>query len=128
MPGAKQKFLKRIWIPVFICGFFIISNVTGSGQATRIIHGMVVDSAGQPVTGAVVTLFNLTDSFKTFTNLQGKYTFGSVRDTAFTIRVESEDFKTFSKRYISHTSGLAILEIIILTRKAPVLLELPVTQ
>ena len=105
----------------------MISTLKISGQSTRIIQGMVVDSAGKPFSAAVVTLYNQTDSFKTVTNLQGKYCFEPVHDTAFIIRVECEDCEAFSKRYVSHSNGLAILDLIILTRKVPVLLELHVT-
>jgi hypothetical protein len=127
MPGVKYVLLKKNWISVLICWVFLLSTLTSSGQPARIIHGMVVDSAGQPFSGAAVTLYNQTDSFRTFTNLQGKYTFGPVHDTAFTIRVEYPDCVTFSKRYVSRTIGLAVMDLIILTRRTPGLLELHVT-
>lgn len=90
-PGARS-----FWLLVVI--LFAISPVLLQAQQNATVTGLVLDEAGRPIAGAVVSLVNHSVGFnRQFkTDADGRYTFVQVKPGAqYVLTVEATDFQTY---------------------------------
>lgn len=85
--------------------------------ATRNIYGIVQDSVGSGVLGAVVSFYSKTDTLKTITDNDGIFNFTNVKSSVFTIKVEALGFvtKVFNGKYNENQTEITLTPIILNT-------------
>src|SRR5262245_38638125 len=71
-----------------------------TAQDTGVVSGIVVDSSGQVVPGATVTLTDeARGDLRTLTsNERGEFSFRAVTPGSYTVKVELTGFRTFERR------------------------------
>lgn len=84
---------------LFILVMAICARYSANAQSSRMIQGVVQDSAGITLPGSSVKLISIFDTLSTATNLQGQFRFPAVKSPKFNITVSSISFETFSKTY-----------------------------
>lgn len=77
----------------------LLTRYSAMAQSSRLIMGVVQDSAGITLPGSSVKLISNVDTFSTATNLDGKFRFPAVKSPTFRLVVSSISFQTFSKEY-----------------------------
>lgn len=73
-------------------------------QTSREVTGVVRDTTGLSVIGASVQLASPQDTLRISTNVDGVFTFRSVKSAQFTISVKSLGYQSFSRRYLYNES------------------------
>jgi len=92
---------------LLLAGIFRNSNAQNS-----VVSGVVLDTAGLPLPGAVVRLKSATDSVGSSADIDGKFTFAKVKYKAFTLSASFIGYDTFTKQYvISKGNTLHITDI-----------------
>src|SRR2546427_8679605 len=90
-------------LPLAACGallFWLGLAAPGAAQDTGVVSGTVVDSTGQIVPGATVTLTNEgTASVRTATSDErGEFAFRALTPGSYTLKVELAGFRTIEQR------------------------------
>lgn len=85
-----------------LTAFFILllaSSVLTANAQNYTVKGMVVDSAGLPLPGALVRINWGTDSTGNASNMDGSFQLSQVKSRAFMLSIAYIGFKTFVKQY-----------------------------
>ncbi|MGM9478173.1 outer membrane beta-barrel protein [Pedobacter sp. GSP4] len=90
-----KVFIKMAWLLLFIAGFY-----SSSSAQNYAIKGTVLDTAGQPLPGAVVRIKSGTDSVGISANPDGTFTFNKVKFKQFTLSAAFIGYDTFVKQYL----------------------------
>jgi len=90
-----RVFTKSIWLLLLMAGFF-----TNSKAQNYTVKGMVLDTAGLPLPGAVVRIKSGTDSMGTSANTDGSFIFGKIKSKQFTLSAAFIGYDTFTKQYL----------------------------
>src|ERR1700748_104506 len=89
--------MKKFFLPLICLLFFITLN--GYAQTARQVHGVVADSTGITIPGAVVRLTSPTDSLNVVTDINGIFTFGAVKAKQFSITFQSIGYEGLKRKY-----------------------------
>ncbi|HKD09187.1 MAG TPA: carboxypeptidase-like regulatory domain-containing protein [Bryobacteraceae bacterium] len=83
----------------FLIGCFSTTSIVFAQSAQAVISGVVTDPAGAAVVGAKVTVTNAATgvSLATTTNASGSYLAPNLKIGAYTVTVEHESFKRYSR-------------------------------
>src|SRR4051812_24811722 len=81
-----------LWIQVKL-----FAQTPAAAISVRQVSGIVLDSADQTVSGAIVTLTSKVDTLKTSTNRDGIFFFSNVKAWEFTLAVSSLGYRNFVK-------------------------------
>src|SRR5882724_190791 len=102
MNGLLFK-LSLVGVLVLFGAFNVLAQTTGSAT----VRGIIKDPKGAVISGAAITLTNegTRDERKSTTNGDGIYVFSSVSPGAYTLKIESENFKTATTQHINIAPG-----------------------
>src|SRR5882724_1079870 len=102
MNGLLFK-LSLVGVLVLFGAFNVLAQTTGSAT----VRGIIKDPKGAVITGATVTLTNegTKDERKSTTNGDGIYVFSSVTPGAYTLKIESANFKSSETPHINIAPG-----------------------
>jgi hypothetical protein len=90
-----RLFTKSILLLLLFAGFF-----TNSNAQMYTVKGMVLDTAGQPLPGAVVRIKSGTDSVGISANPDGSFILGKIKSKQFTLSAAFIGYDTFVKQYL----------------------------
>lgn len=90
-----KVFTKTIWLFLLFAGIF-----SNSFAQNYTVKGIVLDTAGLALPGAVVRIKSGTDSIGTSANPDGTFTFGKVKSKQFTLSAAFIGYDTFIKQYV----------------------------
>lgn len=79
--------------------FFALVVFKGYSQTARQVHGIVADSTGVTIPGAVVKLTSATDSLNVVTDINGVFTFASIKAKKFSLTILSIGFQGLKRNY-----------------------------
>lgn len=110
-----------------ILSFLLILSLHGYSQDKKTIQGVTRDSVGT-LPGSSVKLVSVSDTMATVTDMNGKFTFPSVKANKFSLTVTSIGFKKFIKEYtVDAKKALVTLPPIILKDDSRQLNEVVIT-
>lgn len=94
-----------IKVLLFISTLFVVLMISSTAFAqagSSLIRGIVTDSEGHPVPGAIVTLFDEQKGFSRpyITDDRGNYTFTSIPPGTYRLDIEAKNFKKYSASQI----------------------------
>ena len=92
MKKAITKFCLSTVLLIFI-------SAAASAQFTYSVKGLVQDTAGNSLPGAIVRLISGTDSISTSTNANGAFTLNNVKTLSFSLKAAYIGFKTSVKQH-----------------------------
>src|SRR5262249_19736082 len=74
-------------------------TLAAAQTVTGTISGSVIDTTGNAISGATVTLINerVNDKRTLATNQEGAFIFSTLQPGIYTIRIESQGFRTFQR-------------------------------
>jgi hypothetical protein len=90
-----RVFTKSIFLFLLFAGIFTRSNAQN-----YTVKGMVLDTAGQPLPGAVVRVKSGTDSIGISANPDGSFILGKIKSRQFTLSAAFIGYDTFVKQYL----------------------------
>jgi hypothetical protein len=93
---------------LFLFVIIPLTHFYAAAQSSRLITGVVQDSAGITLPGSSVKLVSSLDTFSTATNLEGIFRFPAVKSQSFRITVSSISFQTFSKEYTADLKSASV--------------------
>lgn len=98
---------------IFIAALFVCFNLAPAlGQSYR-LEGMVRDSSGAMVSGAMVHLQSEAYNAETSTNAGGQFVFSNIPVSSATIEVSADGFSVTRQSWTFGTNGSASIEIIL---------------
>ncbi len=116
--------MKRIFPLFFLLCFFARVH----GQQARLIRGLVLDTAGISIIGAVVKVSTATDSLKTSTNANGVFTFNAVKWPEVNISVSYVGYKNYARSYtLPPGTAVFVPDTIVLHESASAMKEVTIT-
>jgi len=105
--------------------FVIIALLLSAGafaQTGRSVKGMVADSTKTTIPGATVTLYTGTDSLMTTTNMDGIYTFPSVKVNQFSLQATSIGYEGVRRRItLDNANTVVFLKPVVLKQSSTML-------
>ena len=88
-------FIKSAWLLLLLAAFF-----TNSYAQNYSVKGIVLDTAGQPLPGAVVRIKSNSDSIGISANTDGTFIIGKIKSKQFTLSAAFIGYDTFVKQYL----------------------------
>lgn len=106
-----------ITLLILILPTFLYSQKVNNITSSRKIYGIIQDSVGSGVLGAVVSLYSTNDTIKTLTDNDGIFNFSNIRSSVFTLKVEALGFvpKVFNGKYNENQTEITLTPIILNT-------------
>lgn len=89
--------------------FFVLLTIASYAQSTRNVKGIIRDSAGNPLPGAVVMLVTAVDSTGLAADTAGRFIFNNLRSARFKLKVSFIGYQTFIRQYHVADSATGIL-------------------
>ncbi|MGN7986335.1 outer membrane beta-barrel protein [Pedobacter sp. 22226] len=96
-----RVFTKTIWLLLLFAGIF-----TNSYAQNYTVKGIVLDTAGLPLPGAVVRIKSGNDSAGTSANPDGTFILSKIKSKQFTLSAAFIGYDTFSKQYLIDKGAL----------------------
>jgi len=84
---------------ILLFTFLLTIAFKGYSQTGREVHGIVADSTGITIPGVVVRLTSPTDSLNVVTNVDGVFTFASVKSKQFALTILSIGYQGLKRNY-----------------------------
>ena len=114
---------------LIFCVAILLSVTFVHAQATREVHGTVIDSTKQSVPGAIVKCINSTgDSVLTAANADGKFVFAAVKGPKFTLVITSIGYQGLIRHFtLDNDTKPVNLDPIILKVESNVLSQVNIT-
>jgi hypothetical protein len=120
--------LKLVFLTLWGC--FVLNFASAQSPAAK-ISGKVLDNSNKPVDGATIILMTVKDSVTVkiaLANPDGSFSFGSLRDDAYQIRVTAIGYKNYSSEAFSISQQQSLdLPAIVLSPTSTALKEVSVT-
>ncbi len=98
-------FIKSAWLLLLLAGF--CSNSFAQNYSVK---GIVLDTAGQPLPGAVVRIKSKTDSVGISANPDGSFIIGKIKSKQFTLSAAFIGYDTFTKQYLIEKGNSLTIE------------------
>jgi hypothetical protein len=117
MIKSRSTLLLGITFIILTLPKFLFSQNVSNTSSKKNIYGIVQDSVGSGVLGAVVSLYSKNDTLKTITDNEGIFNFTNVKSSVFTIKVEALGFvpKVFNGKYNENQTEITLTPIILNT-------------
>jgi uncharacterized membrane protein YgcG len=84
---------------IFFIFLLVFASFKGYSQDGRQVHGVVADSTGVTIPGAVVRLTSSTDSLNVSTDINGVFSFPAVKAKQFSLTILSIGYKGLKRNY-----------------------------
>jgi uncharacterized membrane protein YgcG len=85
--------------PLILFILLLVFAFKGYSQTGRQVHGIVADSTGITIPGVVVKLTSPTDSLNAVTDINGVFTFATVKAQQFALTIQSIGFQGLKRNY-----------------------------
>src|SRR5690349_10208781 len=113
-----NKFLSAIYL-LILCNVALAQDKKDIPLSVRQVSGLVLDSAQNGVSGAVVILKSATDTLNAMSNEEGVFIFKKVRSSVFNLTVTRLGYLPLVQKYLqSDTRNLIVLKPIQLKTEA----------
>ena len=89
--------------------------MTANAQG-HVVKGVVQDSTGLPLPGALIKITSPKDSVAAGTDINGAFTFNNIKASEFTLSAAFLGFQTFVKKYKTGESGTLVIPPVKLKR------------
>ena len=91
--------------------FFLLTASVLHAQTVHEVRGIVQDTTGTTLPGAIIKLVSATDTLATAANTDGSFVFPRVKATEFRLTVELIGFQTINRRYLPQPQNPNVVNV-----------------